>query len=102
MVRRVKAYKAGFVRSDSNLTPEHTLKDVIALKEKNGHSTVAITEDGTCNGKLLGVVTGRDYRVTRMSLDMKVKEFMTPLKKLITAKVGITLKEAMILFGIIN
>ena len=94
MVRRVKAYKAGFVRSDSNLTPEHTLKDVIALKEKNGHSTVAITEDGTCNGKLLGVVTGRDYRVTRMSLDMKVKEFMTPLKKLITAKVGITLKEA--------
>ena len=94
MVRRVKAYKAGFVRSDSNLTPEHTLKDVIALKEKNGHSTVAITEDGTCNGKLLGVVTGRDYRVTRMSLDMKVKDFMTPLKKLITAKVGITLKEA--------
>ena len=94
MVRRVKAYKAGFVRSDSNLTPEHTLKDVIELKEKNGHSTVAITEDGTCNGKLLGVVTGRDYRVTRMSLDMKVKEFMTPLKKLITAKVGITLKEA--------
>ena len=94
MVRRVKAHKAGFVPSDSNLTPEHTLKDVLDLKEKTKHSTVAITLDGTPNGKLLGVVTSRDYRVTRMSLDLKVKEFMTPFEKLITAKKGVTLKEA--------
>lgn len=94
MVRRVKAHKAGFVPSDSNLTPEHTLKDVLDLKEKTKHSTVAVTLDGTPNGKLLGVVTSRDYRVTRMSLDLKVKEFMTPLEKLITAKKGVTLKEA--------
>ena len=94
MVKRVKDYKAGFVKSTSNLTPENTLSDVLNLKEKNGHSTVAITHDGSSNGKLLGIVTSRDYRVTRMPLDLKVKEFMTPLVKLVTAKLGVTLKEA--------
>ena len=94
MVRKVKAYKAGFVYSDSNLSPNNTLADVIKLKEKTNHSTIAITKDGTPNGKLVGVVTSRDYRVSRMSLDTKVKEFMTPFKKLITAPKGTTLKEA--------
>ena len=94
MVRRAKNYKAGFVTSESNLTPDATLADVVALKEKNGHSTVAITSDGTSEGKLLGIVTGRDYRVSRMSLDTPVKDFMTPFDKLIWAKEGITLKEA--------
>ena len=69
MVARVKNYKAGFVVSDSNLSPDATLADVLALKEKNGFSTVAITDDATPNGKLLGIVTSRDYRVSRMSLD---------------------------------
>ena len=94
MVRRAKNYKAGFVVSGSNVTPESTMADVVALKEENGYSTVAVTEDGTPNGKLLGIVTGRDYRVTRMDPATKVKEFMTPLEKLITAKEGTTLKEA--------
>ena len=94
MVRRAKNYKAGFVTSDSNLTPDATLADVVALKEKNGHSTVAITSDGTSEGKLLGIVTGRDYRVSRMNPETPVKEFMTPFEKLIWAKEGITLKEA--------
>ena len=94
MVRRVKSHRAGFVKSDSNLTPNNTLADVLKLKEETGHSTIAITKDGTGNGKLLGVVTSRDYRVSRMSLDLKVKEFMTPLKKLVTAKSGVTLKQA--------
>ncbi len=94
MVARVKNYKAGFVISDSNLTPENTLADVLALVEENGHSTMAVTEDGTANGKLLGIVTGRDYRVSRMDPSEKVKTFMTPLKKLVTAPEGTTLKEA--------
>ena len=94
MVSRAKNYKAGFVKSDSNISPEATLADVIALKERTGHSTVAVTEDGTSDGKLLGIVTGRDYRVSRMSMDEKVKTFMTPFDKLITAKEGTTLKEA--------
>ena len=94
MIARVKAYKAGFVVSDSNLTPEHTLADVLALKEQTGHSTVAVTADGTSNGKLLGIVTSRDYRVSRMAPDVKVGEFMTPLEKLVTAPKNTTLKEA--------
>ena len=94
MVKRTKDFKAGFVPSDSNLSPEHTMADVVALKNATGHSTVAITSDGTAEGKLVGIVTGRDYRVTRMDPATKIKMFMTPLEKLITAKAGITLKEA--------
>ena len=94
MVARVKGYKAGFVKSDSNLCPEQTLRDVLALKEMTGHSTVAITDDGTPEGKLVGIVTGRDYRVSRMDPDTKISEFMTPFEKLITAPEGTSLKEA--------
>ncbi|MEE1280414.1 MAG: IMP dehydrogenase [Oscillospiraceae bacterium] len=94
MVKRAKSYKAGFVKSDSNLSPESTMADVIALKEKTGHSTIAITSDGTAEGKLLGIVTGRDYRPSRMNPETKVKEFMTPFDKLVWAKEGTTLKEA--------
>ena len=94
MVAKVKGYKAGFVVSASNLTPENTLADVLALKEANGFSTVAITHDGSANGKLLGIVTGRDYRVSRMDPSEKVATFMTPIEKMITAPAETTLKEA--------
>ena len=94
MVARVKNYKAGFVVSDSNLTPENTLADVLAMVEKNGHSTMAVTHDASPNGKLLGIVTGRDYRVSRMDPSEKVKTFMTPIENLITAPEGTTLKVA--------
>ena len=94
MVARVKGFKAGFVKSASNLRPDQTLADVLELKEQNGFSTVAITEDGSPEGKLLGIVTGRDYRVSRMDPTEKVSTFMTPLEKLITAPEGTTLKEA--------
>ena len=94
MVRRVKSHKAGFVVSASNLTQDDTLRDVLALKAKNGYSTVAITEDATPNGKLVGLVTSRDYRVSRMSEDTPVREFMTPRERLVTAPADTTLKEA--------
>ena len=94
MVAKVKNHKAGFVTSASNLTPENTLADVLALKASNGFSTVAITADGTPNGKLLGIVSSRDYRVSRMQPTDKVASFMTPLEKLITAPAETTLKEA--------
>ncbi|WP_219838671.1 IMP dehydrogenase [Paenibacillus sp. R14(2021)] len=94
MVRKAKSYKAGFVVSRSNLTPSHTLKDILELKERTGHSTVAITSDGSPKGKLLGIVTGRDYRISRDSLTKSVSEFMTPFSKLIYGKSGITLSEA--------
>ena len=94
MVARVKNYKAGFVVSDSNLKPDSTLADVLNLIELTGHSTMAVTDDGSANGKLLGVITGRDYRVSRMELETPVSSFMTPLEKLITAPETTTLKEA--------
>lgn len=94
MIKRVKSYKAGFVKSDSNLRPDQTLKDVLELKEKQGHSTIAITEDGTAEGKIVGIVTSRDYRISRMSTDTLISEFMTPFDKLIYAEDGVTLSEA--------
>lgn len=94
MVKRVKDYKKGFITSDSNLTIDSTLKDVIDLVEKTGHRTIAITSDASPNGKLLGLVTSKDYRISRTSLDTKVSEFMTPINKLITASDTTSLKEA--------
>ncbi len=94
MIKKVKAYKAGFVKSDSNLRPDQTLADVLELKARRGHSTIAITEDGTAEGKMVGLVTSRDYRVSRMSTDTKISEFMTPFEKLVYAKDGCTLSEA--------
>ncbi len=94
MVAKVKNHKAGFVVSASNLTPDATLADVLELKEKNGFSTVAITDDGPANGKLLGIVTGRDYRVSRMEGNEKVSTFMTPREKMVVAPADTTLKAA--------
>ncbi|MCL1797782.1 MAG: IMP dehydrogenase [Eggerthellaceae bacterium] len=94
MVARVKNYKAGFVDSDANLSPDMTLADVLALKEKYGHSTMPVTEDGSAHGKLLGIVTSRDYRISRMNQDERVADFMTPREKLIVAPLDTTLKAA--------
>ena len=94
MVKKAKSYKAGFVESDSNLKPDDTLADVVALKEKTGHSTMPVTDDGTPEGKLVGLVTSRDYRISRMEMDTPVRTFMTPWEKLITAPEGTSLKEA--------
>ena len=94
MVARVKDYKAGFVESDSNISPDMTLEDVVRLKEKSGHSTMPVTEDGSAHGKIVGIVTSRDYRLSRMSLDAKVSDFMTPRSDLIVAGKDTTLKTA--------
>ncbi|MCQ2796250.1 MAG: IMP dehydrogenase [Bacilli bacterium] len=94
MVKNVKSYKAGFVPSDSNVKPTSTLKDVVALKEKTNHSTIAVTSDGTNKGKLLGIITSRDYRPSKMDLNAKVSSFMTPLNKLVVGKDGISLNKA--------
>ncbi|MDL2282620.1 IMP dehydrogenase [Parabacteroides sp. OttesenSCG-928-G06] len=94
MVKKVKKFKAGFVISDSNLTPDNTLADVLRLVERTGHNTIGITDNGQPNGKLLGIVASRDYRVERDSPATLVKEFMTPFSELIVGKVGIGLTEA--------
>ena len=94
MVRRVKNYKAGFVASDSNLRVGDTLADVLALKARTGHSTMAVTDDGTGTGRLLGLVTSRDYRVSRMDPSVPVSDFMTPMERVIYAPEGTSLKTA--------
>lgn len=94
MVKRVKMTKAGFVDSDANIRPDATLQDVLNLREHTGHATMAVTEDGTSAGKLVGIITSRDYRVSRMDPGTKVSEFMTSFDKLIYAKEGSSLKEA--------
>ena len=94
MVARVKNHKAGFVISDSNLKPDSTLQNVLDLFDKTGHSTIAVTEDGSLNSRMLGLVTSRDYRVSRMDPNTKVSEFMTPIEKLVTAGENTSLKEA--------
>ncbi len=94
MVKKVKKYKAGFVISDANLKPDNTLEDVVRIKARTGHSTIGITQDGTSNGKLLGIVTSRDYRVDTDNMNKKISEFMTPFASLIFGKLGVTLSQA--------
>ena len=94
MVRRVKKFKAGFVSSDSNIRPDATLRDVLTLRARMGHSTIGVTEDGSPNGRLLGIVTSRDYRIGTTPEDALVKDFMTPFSKLKVGRLGISLKEA--------
>ncbi|MEF9925395.1 MAG: IMP dehydrogenase [Raoultibacter sp.] len=94
MVARAKEHKAGFVTSDANLSPEMTLAEVIDLKEDLGHSTMPVTADGEAHGKLVGVVTERDYRLSRMDRSERVASFMTPREKMVVAPADTTLREA--------
>ena len=94
MVARVKGYKAGFVTSDSNIKPNQTLVEAVALKDKTGHSTIAVTEDGSAHGKLLGIITSRDFRISHTKEGATVADYMTPFTDLITGKDGISLPEA--------
>ena len=94
MVRNVKETKSGFVRSKWNLKPGDTLADILKIKEETDHSTIPVTEDGTPNGRFLGIITSKDYRISRDSLEKKVEEIMTPVEKIISAKPGLKISEA--------
>ena len=94
MVYHVKKHKAGFVVSDSNVKSDTPLRDVIKLVQETGHSTVMITEDGTANGKFLGLVTDKDYRLSRDDMDAPISEYMTPKERVVWAEEGITLVDA--------
>ncbi len=94
MIRNVKSFKSGFVRSNWNLKPGDTLEDILKIKEETDHSTIPVTDNGEWNGKLLGLITSKDYRVSRLEPDTKVETLMTPVERLVYAHEGITLKEA--------
>lgn len=94
MVHQVKAHKAGFVRSDTNTTPDRTLDDVIELMRKTGHSTVPVTEDGTGKGKLIGLITDQDFWIYEDDLSNTVDQHMTPISEVIYGEEGLSLREA--------
>ena len=94
MVRAVKAHKAGFVVSDANVTPDSKIRDVIEITNTTGHSTVAVTEDGSSSGKLVGIITDKDYRLSRVDFDAPARDLMTPLARLICGEKNIRLEEA--------
>ena len=94
MVRNVKKYKAGFIISDSNVTENTTIRELIKLIEETGHSTVMITEDGTAKGKFLGLVTDKDFRISRVNLDEPVSKYMVSKDKIVYGRKGISLHDA--------
>lgn len=94
MVRRVKKFKAGFVVSDTNVPPHATLRDVLERSRATGHTTMAVTDDGAADGRLLGILTGRDYRLGHVALEQPVAQLMTPFKDLVYGTDGISLTEA--------
>lgn len=94
MVHQVKSHKAGFVPSDSNATPQTSLAEVIRLMKRTGHSTVPVTDDGTSTGRLLGLLTDKDFWEFEDDLSNLVKEHMTPMESVIHGNVGLSLKEA--------
>ena len=94
MVARVKSYKAGFVNSDSNIKPDQTLEEVEVLIKRTGHSTIAVTDDGTAHGKLEGIITERDFRINYLPANSLVRDYMTPFKSLVTGQDGISLNDA--------
>ncbi|MDB5104049.1 MAG: dehydrogenase/GMP reductase [Fibrobacteres bacterium] len=94
MIAKIKAHKAGFVRSDSNVKPTATLRELLDVMKKTGHSTVPVTEDGSSNGRFMGIITDKDFWEFEDDLSSQVKGYMTPKEKVIHGTVGITLKEA--------
>jgi len=84
-VAKVKRYESGVLRDPVVITPEHTVRQVMAMSEQLGISGFPV-----CQGKqVVGIVTGRDLRFEQR-YDVQVREIMTPLEKLITVPEGVT------------
>jgi IMP dehydrogenase len=94
MVHQVKSHKAGFVPSDSNVTPDTSLAAVMELMGRTGHSTIAVTKDGSATGKFLGLITDNDFWEFEDELSGSVGEYMTPLDQVIYGVEGLSLKSA--------
>lgn len=94
MIQKVKAHKAGFVKSDSNIRPDSTLRELLQVMRRTGHSTVPVTEDGSSNGRLMGIITDKDFWEFEDDLESRVRDHMTPREKVFFGAVGISLREA--------
>lgn len=93
-VRAVKNFKAGFVVSDTNVRPTDTLGYLRDLMRRTGHSTAAVTHDGSRSGRLLGLVTSRDFHPQRHDPGDLVSSRMVPIDNVPHARADITLSQA--------
>jgi IMP dehydrogenase len=91
MVKKVKRFENGFITDPLVLSPNNTIQDIYTIKEKYGFSGIPITESGTLNSKLVGIVTNRDIDF-ESDKTKKLSEVMTT--NLLTATKGISLSEA--------
>src|SRR3989344_4334662 len=82
--RKVKRFEAAFVRNPICLGPDNTVGDVYKINEEYGFFSTPITEDGTLNSKLIGIITHRDVRYLE-KMNVPLKKIMTPKEKLVTA-----------------
>jgi IMP dehydrogenase len=94
MILKVKHHKAGFVASDSNVKPGTPLKEAIALIKRTGHSTIAVTDDGTNKGLFLGILTDKDFWEYEDNVEKPVSEFMTPKEQVVHGTLGMSLTDA--------
>jgi IMP dehydrogenase len=92
MVRRVKRFENGFIREPLVVSPECKVSDVIEIREKYGFKSVPVTEDGTLETKIVGLITRNDYFAKHA--EKLVKERMTPAEKLLTAQAPLGLSQA--------
>uniref|UniRef100_H2YEF1 Inosine-5'-monophosphate dehydrogenase n=1 Tax=Ciona savignyi TaxID=51511 RepID=H2YEF1_CIOSA len=94
-VRRVKKYEQGFIQNPVTLGPKASVKDVIEVKQMYGFSGIPITDNGLPTGKLIGLVSSRDFDfLTSEESNTLLEEVMTTRDKLITADTSVTLQEA--------
>ncbi|KAK7567948.1 inosine-5'-monophosphate dehydrogenase IMD2 [Phyllosticta citricarpa] len=91
MVRKVKRFENGFILDPVVISPTTTVGEAKALKEKCGFGGFPVTESGTLQSKLVGIITARDIQF-HDKLDEPVTDVMST--DLVTAKTGISLEEA--------
>ena len=82
-VRRVKKFEAGMVKDPITVSPETTVRELIAITEANNISGVPVVKDG----KVVGIVTGRDTRF-ETNFEQPVSNIMTGQDRLVTVKEG--------------
>jgi len=87
-VARVKRYESGVLRDPITITPDVTVRQVIALSRQHGFSGFPVLEGKT----VVGIVTNRDLRF-ESRLDIPVREVMTPRERLIWVHEGATIDE---------
>jgi IMP dehydrogenase len=89
-VRLVKKFEAGVIRDPITVSPDMTIRDVLALTRRSNISGVPVVD----GDQLVGIVTGRDLRFERR-LDAPVRDAMTPKSRLVTVKEGASDEEVL-------